>query len=183
MTDCMIICDYCWQNMLCLAFGTGKRKRRANTFLRECVNKQFFNVPERTSLKSMYGLAEETFYFNFPIGNTQNGLWLLGPLCSLTFLVSWPENTIQNVLSYIGDVDRSYILKGLQRILEYFPFISVMMFPYSLKKLIVMWICICITAPLSWWKNLFLFCICHQQEVEKVIKLLTLKNRGELAQV
>lgn len=40
------------------------------------------------------------------VGNTQNGLWLLSRLCSLTFLVSWPENTIQNVPSYTGDVNK-----------------------------------------------------------------------------
>ena len=66
-------------------------------------------------------------------GNT-NGLWLLGLSCFLTFLVSWPKSTIQNVLSYI-DVDNRHILKGLQCILECFPFISVMMFPCSLKEI------------------------------------------------
>lgn len=58
------------------------------------------------------------------VGNTQNGLWLFSPSCSLTFL------TIQNVLSYVGDVDSSYTLQGLQCILENFNFsYNVSLFP------------------------------------------------------
>lgn len=40
------------------------------------------------------------------VGNTQNELWLLSHLFPLTFLVSWPENTFQNVLSYTGNVNK-----------------------------------------------------------------------------
>lgn len=58
--------------------------------------------------------------------------------------------------------------------LECFPFISVMLFPYSPKK----WFwCEFILQPLTLMEELIFFVPANSEELEKLIKLLTLKNR------
>lgn len=80
------------------------------------------------------------------------------------------ENQLQNV------TDEQHCDLCFSMCLEYFPFISIMMFPNSLSKWF--WREFILQLPYFNGRINFFFVPANTKELEKLIKLLTLKNRG-----